>query len=144
MVCNVGVWTIDVATLLVGLPASYHISSLGFPWLDLFSESESRREASFFQRVLWLPWAHVSKNVILSRRRVVTRRDARRRFASVVSCGFPGSFSLPMTSWVGVATLGVALLVSWYPWGRECWVGFATTGVLTLGVDLPASCLVLH
>jgi hypothetical protein len=35
MVSNVGVGTIGVATLLIGLPASCHIASRGFSWLSL-------------------------------------------------------------------------------------------------------------
>jgi hypothetical protein len=34
----------------------------------------------------------------------------RRRFSSVLSCGFPGSCSLPIASYVGVATIGVTTL----------------------------------
>jgi hypothetical protein len=59
----------------------------------------SRRPASVFQsRLLWIPRAHVRKNVILNLRRVDMRRGARRGFAIVVSCGFRGSCLLPMLS----------------------------------------------
>jgi hypothetical protein len=80
----------------------------------------SRREASrcsvsvFQHSALLLPWAHVRKNGILIRCRVDTRRDARRRFSCVL----------------------------WFLWGHESWVRFATTCVATLGIVLPASCLV--
>jgi hypothetical protein len=73
---NVGVGTIHVATLLVGLPASCHIASRVF-----------------------LAWYGV-----LSRRCDEGRHDARRRFSSVVSCGMLGLMFTKMESCVGVAS----------------------------------------
>jgi hypothetical protein len=105
------------------------------------------------------------------------RRDAWRRFASVVPCVFPGSCSLLIAFYagfaaIGVATLGVDLLVSccfsgimnrlrddrrcdarrrfasvcWFLGSfalyMESWVHVAATGVATLSVDIPVSCLV--
>jgi hypothetical protein len=89
---NVSVGTTGFATLLVGLPASCHVASRVFSWLDL---------------VFWFD---------VAARGITTRR----RYSSVVSCGFPGLVFEKIESCVGVALICVA----------------------TLGVVLPASCLV--
>jgi hypothetical protein len=87
---------IGIPTLSVGLSQLRHMASRCFCW------------PSF---------------AIRSRRRDDIRPDARHRFASVVSCGFP---------WLMYAIL-------------EYWVVAATMGVATLGVGLLVSCLVgLH
>jgi hypothetical protein len=49
-------------------------------------------------RALWLPKLMFATDGISSRRRDNRGRDARRRFASVVSCGFPGVMNLKSTS----------------------------------------------
>jgi hypothetical protein len=94
MVCNVG-----VATLPVGFLTSCHIASRDFSWLVLVSDSASRREASRRSasvcqcRILWRPRLMFATDG-LSRRHDNRRWDARRRFAYVVSCGFPGVMKL--------------------------------------------------
>jgi hypothetical protein len=123
------------------------VVSCGFPGLmfakwNLLSASHryaSRRLASVCQRrVLWLLRLMFASSGILS------RRDVWRRFASVVSCGFPGVWILcrlrddrrcdPQRRFTSVLSCG-------FPWIRyaflESWVVVATTGG-----DLPASCLV--
>jgi hypothetical protein len=111
MVSNFIVVTIGIETLLVGFPASCHITFPSFSCLFC----------------------------VLSQ-----RRDERRRFSSVIPCGFPGLMLPKMESWVGVATFGVGLLASCIvvSLDHESWVGFATTGVVMLGVGFPASYLV--
>jgi hypothetical protein len=72
----------------ISLPEVFHD-------LVLRSDSSSRQEASrrsasvFQRRLLWLPRPMFAADGILSGCRDERLRDARRRFASVVSCGFP-------------------------------------------------------
>jgi hypothetical protein len=82
----VGFATIALATLGVGLLESYLCGFLEVMNLESASRRQVlRRTASFCLRlVLWLLSFHVRLYGILSR-----RRDERRRFASVLSCGFP-------------------------------------------------------
>jgi hypothetical protein len=59
------------------------------PFLARFNVLRRRGHDTWrrFSSCLWFPCAHIRKNWIFSRSRVYTRRDARRRFASAVSCG---------------------------------------------------------
>jgi hypothetical protein len=97
----------------------YRLQSLCLTWFGVLMRRRDKRYRDalrlFFlvvSRHKCLPVAHVRKNWILCRRCFDTRCDAWRPFLSIVSYDFPGSCSLPMVSWIGVATLGVALLVS--------------------------------
>jgi hypothetical protein len=93
MVSNVGVATIGVATVLVGLPVFCLSLPETFLGLVLFSESASRREASVCQRrVLWLPRLMFATYCIWCR-----HRDDWRRFSSVFSC-FPAVMNLESAS----------------------------------------------
>jgi hypothetical protein len=99
MVSNVGIGTIGVATLLVGLPASCDISSRSFSWPGL---------------MFWVG--------------VATRsHDALRQFSSVVFCRFPRFMFAKMLYCFGVAsirvgTLGVAFLVSCLVLSLGSWI----------------------
>jgi hypothetical protein len=113
LVSYVGVTTICVATLHVRMPAWCHIASRGFSWLDLVfvisfpasclvaslgtcssaildQRRDGQSDGRFAESCLWLPSLMFAADDILNWRRDVSRCDARRRFASVVSCGFPG------------------------------------------------------
>jgi hypothetical protein len=87
MASNVGVGTIGVAMLLVGLPTSCHVASRGFSWLGFGVLRRRRDDMRYdvwrrFSSAMYccFPGLVFAKNGILRRR----------RFANVVSCGFPG------------------------------------------------------
>jgi hypothetical protein len=70
----------------------------------------SRRCSSVCQNpAMSLPEAVLAWFGFLSRHRDEMRDDARRRFSSVVSSGFPGLMLAKVESWVGVKTIGVAV-----------------------------------
>jgi hypothetical protein len=100
----------------VSLSTSCLMASRGFSWPGFESESSLHARRRYSGVVSdRIPTLVFAKYGVLRRRRVAWRRDAARRFSSVVFCGFPEFMLAKMETWVGVVSIRVSLLASSFP-----------------------------